>query len=302
LADPARSWPALYLRFSPSPHPGHVVCPGHLSYDEQLEARLFAALDDLAPIGIEDDGPLTWRVFWPTREQRDAARASLRQTFNAERLDAQPADVPDENWVERSQAELGPVVAGRFRIVPPWLVSHRPGEIVIRPSMGFGTGHHASTRLCLEALQRLDLAGRSALDVGTGSGVLAIAAHRLGANPVFAIDNDPDAIANARENLALNGVAGNIELREDTLETLTVAPADVVIANLAGALLCRAASRLAALATPGGHLVLSGILDYEEPDVVAAFQAAARVAARKVEGEWVGLILITDLPTSPARR
>jgi len=291
LADPARTWPALYLRFPPSPHPRQ---PQHLSHEEQIEARLFAALDDLSPAGIEDEGGLTWRVFWMTAEQRDAARRSLLRTFETDRLDLQPADVPDENWVERSQAELGPVAAGRFTIVPPWSASNLADEIVIHPSMGFGTGHHASTRLCLEALQRLDLAGRSALDVGTGSGVLAIAAHRLGARPVVAIDNDPDAIANARENVALNGLTDQIDLRLATLETLSNFASDVVIANLTGALLCRAASRLAALTAAGGHLVLSGILDYEEPDVIAAFQPDARVTARKFEGEWIGLILLRD--------
>lgn len=280
MADPARTWPALDLHFPlPTDNP------------DALEARLLAALDDLSPIGIEDEGALTWRVFWSTRDQRDRARASLLQLFSGARLEAEPADVADQNWVERSQAELGPVRAGRFTIVPPWSASRAPDEIVIRPSMGFGTGHHASTRLCLEALQRLIVSGLAVLDVGTGSGVLAIAAHRLGAASVVAIDSDPDAIAAARDNVALNRIGEAIDLREAGLETLAGVRADVVIANLTGTLLCRAASRLVGLTNAGGHLVLSGILDYEEPEVIAAFQPAARVVARKFEAEWIGLIL-----------
>jgi ribosomal protein L11 methyltransferase len=159
--------------------------------------------------------------------------------------------------------------------------------IVIQPSMGFGTGHHATTRLCLSALQQLDLAGKSVLDVGTGSGVLAIAASLLGASRSTGIDDDPDAIQAARENVELNPAA-NAEMRIADLRTMPPDRFDVVIANLTGGLLVQAAGHLQALATPSGTLILSGFMTHEESAVVAAF-AGFVSGHRGEEDEWVCL-------------
>jgi ribosomal protein L11 methyltransferase len=156
--------------------------------------------------------------------------------------------------------------------------------------MGFGTGHHATTRLCLAALQTLDLNDVSVLDVGTGSGVLAIAARRLGADHVLGVDADPDAIQSARENLPLNPEVDRVafELRELGRDRLPVA--DLVAANLTGALLCRAARALIDLVNPGGHLIVSGLLMAERDDVRDALAEMALVWDDR-EDEWVGLCL-----------
>jgi len=155
--------------------------------------------------------------------------------------------------------------------------------------MGFGTGHHATTRLCAALLQRLDLRGRRALDVGTGSGVLALVARALGADPVVAVDNDADAIESARESLGLNGVT-DIDLRLGDLRDLPLQPADVVTANLTGGLLVRTADQLTDLVATGGCLILSGVTRDEEADVTAAFRARLTLAERMDEDEWVGLL------------
>jgi ribosomal protein L11 methyltransferase len=161
--------------------------------------------------------------------------------------------------------------------------------VIIQPSMGFGTGHHATTRLCLAALQRLDLRGLSAIDVGTGSGVLAIAARLLGAAAVVAIDDDPDAIQSARENVELNRGA-EVDVCVVDLRTAKLPVFDVVLANLTGALLIQAAGPLQDLAGPCGRLILSGFIQHEEARVLDAFAAFA-VTHRAEEEEWLCVTL-----------
>jgi ribosomal protein L11 methyltransferase len=195
-------------------------------------------------------------------------------------------DVADEDWATRSQENLRALRVGNVIVAPPWDV---PTTIVIQPSMGFGTGHHATTRLCLAALQRLDLSGRSVLDVGTGSAVLAITASRLGAADVTGIDDDGDAIHAAWENLALNPGAA-VSLVEGDFRTLELIPADVVLANLTGALLIAGAERLRRLVNARGRLILSGLMTHEEADVVSALSAFT-VEQRSEEDGWVCVLL-----------
>lgn len=245
---------------------------------------VYAALDDHAPTAIEEhDGCI--RAFFAAHDARDAALAAL-----ASRFDASAVDVPDDDWARRSQDNLQPVTVGRITIVPRAGTDDRQSSIsiVILPSMGFGTGHHASTRLCLAAMQEIDLAGRTLLDVGTGSGVLAIAGERLGAVGALGIDFDADAIQSARENLALNPRATRVRFEIGDLNTMALPLVDVVTANLTGAQLVRAAGPLLAAARPGGIVILSGILRDERDEVRRAF-AGADTVWEQSEDEWVGL-------------
>jgi ribosomal protein L11 methyltransferase len=155
--------------------------------------------------------------------------------------------------------------------------------------MGFGTGHHATTRLCIDALQRMKVAGRTVLDVGTGSGVLAIAASFLGASRSVGIDDDADAITAARENLELNPEAEATLLVAD-LRAADVGSADIVIANLTGGLLIAAAPALQEFVARDGSLVLSGLMAVEEQDVLAAFPTWT-VEDRSEEDEWICIVL-----------
>jgi ribosomal protein L11 methyltransferase len=257
---------------------------------------VLAALDDFSPTAAEEVAS-GLRVFFGSREHRDRAQAALRDR----RIDAVAIDISDEDWAVRSQQNLTPVTVGAITVMPRLDESasgrshssdrgspDRPIMIVIEPSMGFGTGHHATTRLCLAALQRTPVSGAVVLDVGTGSGILAIAAARLGAARTRGIDFDVDAIQSANENLARNpeAVTVSFEVAEIALD---LPRSDIVLANLTGALLARAAPALLAALSPGGTLVVSGILEAEEDEVVRAFPACD-VVWRQQEDEWVGLM------------
>jgi ribosomal protein L11 methyltransferase len=279
-----RTWPALEV--GPLPNPD-----------------LFqAALLDYGVSAIDETTePDAWRVFFNTEADRNTAAQALSRQFPDTVI--RPLDVPDEDWVAKSQASLRAVRIGDIVVAPPWDLPEAnvtadverrlqparsepaPYVIVIRPSMGFGTGHHATTRLCLAALQDLDLRGRRVIDVGTGSGLLAIAASRLGAADVVGIDDDADAFHAAQENASLNPAAA-VTLRHVDVRRVSLEPFDVVVANLTGAVLRDAAPRLHDLTTAGSYLVVSGFMAAEERDVMSAYSKLT-VAARAEEDEWL---------------
>jgi len=254
-----------------------------------------ATLVDFKVSAVHERAPDAWRVFFETPAERDRARAALAAACPGLTLAVE--DVPDEDWAARSQAGLRALRIGDITVAPPWDVPP-PAlgilTVVIRPSMGFGTGHHATTRLCLSALQRTDLHGLSVLDIGTGSGVLAIAAGLLGASRAVGVDDDTDAVASARESVETNGAAG-VRLETGDFRSASLAPADLVLANLTGGLLVSAAGRLQQLTEPGGRLILSGFTDGEEVAVRAAFPAFD-AEHRAAEDEWVCLTLRREVP------
>ena len=266
---------------TPGPWPALVVS-GLAGIDET--ELLQAALTDYDVAAIDEPAADSWRVFFHAHDARDRAAAAIRAQFPS--LRAEPIDVADEDWAAKSQASLRAIQVGAIIVAPPWDV---PTTIVIQPSMGFGTGHHATTRLCLAALQRLEVAGRSVLDVGTGSGVLAIAASRLGAAEATGIDDDPDAIQAAWENLALNPGA-RVSLIVGDFRAQAVTPADIVLANITGGLLIAAVDRLRPLVNARGRLILSGFMTHEEHEVAAAY-AALSAEHRGEEDGWVCLTL-----------
>jgi ribosomal protein L11 methyltransferase len=257
--------------------------------DAWLQNRLYALLDDFEPVAIhEDDVNALWRVFFRAAASRDAALAALGAEAE---IGARAIDVPDEDWARRSQQNLRAIEAGGLIIAPPWDVPK--GEtpvIIIEPSTGFGTGHHATTRLCLRLLRTLELRGARVLDIGTGSGVLALAAWKLGAADVVAVDNDADALDNARVNIDRNGAGPSIDIVQDDLSSLRIERADIVLANLTGAVLIRYADELRALAVDGGYLILSGFAPQDAAVVRAAFKGLD-VIAERAEGEWAALSL-----------
>ncbi len=298
-----RLWPALLIEAASLEDP--------VDADELVAA----ALDDFTPQAIEDlaerplppgglwdptfppipdppPTPLRWRVFFSTAETRDRAAAALTATWPTLQLTS--VDVPDEDWAARSQQSLTAVTAGRFIVAPPWdvpaVVPAGMTVIVIEPSMGFGTGHHPTTRLCLRLLSAIDLSGRRVLDIGTGSGVLAMAAALTNAADVIGLDVDQDAIDAAQASAALNPLPPVVRFTVADFRVAPPPPADIVIANLTGGMLRTTADRLSALAHPGGTLIISGFDESEEPAVRATFASRA-VAARLEEASWVALML-----------
>jgi ribosomal protein L11 methyltransferase len=279
-----RNYPALLLRWpSAPPESGGPT-------DDQRDL-LLAALDDFGVTAVDDVDGAT-RYFFPTAEARDRAAAAMPSIDPTAQVEC--ALISDENWAERSQASITAVRVRDLVVAPPWAVPNDGSTvIVIQPSMGFGTAHHESTRLCLGLLQQLPtVKGLRVLDVGTGSGVLAIAARVLGATTVVAADYDPDAIESARENLELNHIESAITLLTlDLAEPSVLAGQqfDLVFANLTGGMLARFATTLAAFPVTGGTLITSGVTLEEDVMVTDALTAAGFLLhARETEREWVG--------------
>ena len=271
----------------------------------RLTSIALAAADEFSPTAAETRRE-TLRLFFAT-----PALATRRRALLSHRDSRRPVEVDDEDWAagrrstsRRSRSAMcrrsRPLVsdprgaglqacergakAPRHDSDPPLI------SVIIRPSMGFGTGHHATTRLCLLALQSADLRGAFLLDVGTGSGILAIAAARLGAARVLGLDNDADAIQSANENLALNPGAGNVAFHVADLLTIVLPTADLIVANLTGALLARTAAALVGALSRRGLLIISGILADEEEMVDCAFTGVA-VTQRRQEDEWRCLVM-----------
>lgn len=208
--------------------------------------------------------------------------------------------IEEEDWGAAWMAFFTPIeVGGLYEILPPWMAGKDTGgrrPILIEPKMAFGTGHHPTTALCLEAFAAGRENGRIGpgmrfLDLGTGSGILGIGLCKLGLTGV-GCDIDPQAVWCAADNLRLNGVEGAMRLAVGGLGSLADdAVFDVVAANILAAPLMAMAGRLARHVAPGGMLVLSGILTTQAPDVAAAYRAAGLSEPETREsGEWASLV------------
>jgi len=217
----------------------------------------------------------------------------------------------EEDWANAWKKQYHVLCIGRrTRIVPAWEeYDAQPGEVIVRlePGMAFGTGLHPTTRLCLEAMETSLVPGCSVLDVGTGSGILAIAAARLGADSVLALDTDPIAVTVARENAVRNQVAGQITVRQGSVGLapgwspggaggafflLEEGAFDRVVVNILAPVIRSLAGGLAARTAPGGQLIASGIIETQEADVLDALCACGfRLVSRAQEADWVALVV-----------
>jgi ribosomal protein L11 methyltransferase len=218
--------------------------------------------------------------------------AALQLAREIAGLDALPAwrasRIEDRDWVRITQNQFQPIrVTQRMWIVPTW---HEPPDraainILLDPGLAFGTGSHATTRLCLEWLADHLHEGESVIDYGCGSGILAIAAVKLGAGPVVGIDIDPQALESSRYNASVNRVAALFQPAAGAPPL----PADVVIANILSAPLKVLAPLLARLTRPGGRIVLSGVLAAQAGEVAASYREWFAMRPPVVEEGWARL-------------
>ncbi len=264
---------------------------------------VLAELLALAPSGVEevDDGDVVEYAVYGAPGELPGLPA-LRAAAGEALVDVTTTEVADD-WADRWRAFHEPVtVGGRLHVRPPWAPIAPGGleDIVIDPGQAFGTGAHATTRLCLELLLEVaaERPGGAVLDVGCGSGVLAIAAARLGFAPVRGVDHDELALQATRDNAAANGVQVEVA-RHDVLRDGPAPVAPVVLANLLGPLLRRLAATGFAGGAPPAALVASGLLTEEADGVADAFAALGlRERARRADGEWAALLLAAP-PTRP---
>lgn len=250
--------------------------------------------------GFWEDGSLL-RAYIPAGRWNDergtSIAAALHRSASLRSL-APPtirtAPVENRNWNEAWEATILPVrVTGRIIIAPTWHpVAAAHGDIVltIDPKMSFGTGYHETTRLMLRLIERHVQAGDVLLDVGSGTGVLAIAALKLGAARAIGVDNDEWAYANARENAGLNGVTDRLELRKGDLDEVQEREFDLIVANIQRNVIEAMIGGFLSRLKPRGKLLLSGLLEVDREAIVTRLSAARlRLFDEIQENEWVAL-------------
>jgi ribosomal protein L11 methyltransferase len=273
---------------------GTSVEPAFELVEDGLAARVDLARPALvrAYLPILEVGAVRAAVAQADRELGHLQAFGLRPIGDLEARVVHEAD-----WANAWKSYFPVLRVGKRVVIRPTWRRHRrlPGDVVLAldPGMAFGTGLHPTTRLCLAALESLSdrgaLGGARVLDVGSGSGILSIAAARLGAASVVAVDVDPIAVEATTANARRNRLVRRISAREGSSPS-GEGPFDVVLANLIASLLVRLADGLVEDLRPGGTLLASGIFANREPEVVEAFEARGlTVAARHVEGEWVAL-------------
>ena len=253
-------------------------------------------------------GPIIVRAYLEMNDQVEETRQKLEESlYYLGRIQPLPEptykQIADQNWMEAWKQHYKPIRVGeRLVIVPAWIDSPDPDRIAIKidPGMAFGTGTHPTTQLCLELMEKAFVARSPAriIDVGCGSGILSIAALKLGAEYALGVDIDSSSILNARENANTNGLGEELILRVGSVQEIlggmfSYRKAPLVVTNILAPVIVRLFDAgLAEIIDEGGALILSGILQEQEQSVVEAAQAKGlRMSDRKQMGDWVGLTM-----------
>jgi ribosomal protein L11 methyltransferase len=262
------------------------------------EDAVVAALWDQGTTGVEVQpgarGTVVLLAYFP---ERPGLAADLRSGLPAHgATGVAPASIPDVDWVARFREGFRSFRAGRFHIVPAWEPAGGSGAVDgitvrILPGRAFGTGTHESTRLCLGALESRATRGPlgRVLDIGGGTGILAVAAALLGASRVAAVDIDPDAVESARLHARLNRVEPRL-VQGDGGRPFARHGFDLVVANLTAPLLLERRHEIAGLCAPGASAILAGFLRDDAPEIAAAYAALGASDVRS-DGEWAALVM-----------
>ena len=262
----------------------------------------FASIDDEGQAG----GPVRVFGYIPVDDKLEFTRQKLESgLWHLGQIQPLPQPqyrpIEDQDWMTSWKKHYHPIHVGKkILILPAWIKQEDPDRIIVHidPSMAFGTGTHPTTQLCLEMVEEFCQAGMEVIDVGCGSGILSIAAIKLGAKNALSVDIDPLSVKATQENSEANGVRKSIETGEGSvLEVLnnqfSVHQASLVLANILAPVIIKLLSDgLYKLLLPGGNLVLSGILEEQEMGVLdVADKYGLKLLLRKQMGDWVSLAL-----------
>jgi ribosomal protein L11 methyltransferase len=271
-------------------------CPGGVAIEP-------AARRDGDEDVVDGDAPALVKGYLPPGEDADRIRRSLRVALRFAPLESPPRwrrarRLPEAGWRDSWKRYFKPARVGRGLVVKPSWAEYTAaaGDTVIEidPGMAFGTGQHPTTAMCLRALEERLRPGDTALDLGCGTGILAVAAARLGARRALALDVDPQAVKATRENAEANGVSGTVEAGDGTLpEGARGERFDIVLANIGALTIERLAGALAAATRDGGSVIVSGFLEDAVEALTAAFEGAG-LAVRGVEAEGVWRAIVAE--------
>ncbi len=272
----------------------------HIAIPEEQFDLSYSALTDFPFIGIEeriDEIVITFNALDYTPEFATSLLERLAACeINAEMLSEEVID--DKNWNAEWEESLEPViVSNKVAISPTWKASEvqQPIVILINPKMSFGTGYHPTTRMVCRMLEESVTQGSRWIDAGTGTGVLAILAAKLGAEYCFAFDNDEWSVENSKENIILNETDKNIDCSQEDVFTVDLPKSDGICANLYRNLLIPNFPKFyQAIKSPGGTLIVSGILKYDVDEIISSAEAVSfKHIHTELENEWAAIRFTT---------
>jgi ribosomal protein L11 methyltransferase len=267
----------------------------HLKFapvDKEVQEILIALLGDQGYEGFEE-GVQYLSAFVPEEQWEEANIRELALQFGG--LSWTTERIAQRNWNEEWEKNFEPVIVGDFCAIRAHFHQPQSGvqyEIIITPKMSFGTGHHATTYMMVQYMEKLDLTGKSVLDFGTGTGILAVLAEKKGASHITAIDNDDWSVENAAENIAVNSATNIVLEKADSLEKIGLF--NIILANINKHVLLANMGALQQHLTPGGVIIMSGLLAGDRADIEAsAISNGLKIVDEKQQHAWIALQLTT---------